>query len=92
MYCNIFFLEDSNNPKQLFNKSFCWDPPILLAAQVATEDFVDVFLGFELLAPHGQKRFFAKFAFQVEDVIILESAKSRRGRISPSDARRDDIG
>ena len=58
--------------------------PVLLSAQVAGEDFPDVFFGLDFFSPHGHEGFLAPFALQVENVVVLQIAKGRRRGIAPS--------
>lgn len=59
---------------------------VCLSRDVTGEDLKDTFLVHQLLPPHFQQRIFGRLALQVEEVVVVELAKSWRRRVAPGNS------
>lgn len=60
---------------------------VWLSRDVTGENLIDTFFIHQLLPPHFQQSIFGRLALQVEEVVVVELAKSRRCRVAPKAAK-----
>lgn len=56
---------------------------VWLPSDVAGEHLIDTLLAHQLLSPHLQQSILGTLALQVKQVVIVQLAESRRGRVTP---------